>query len=45
MGTSQADEDYGRLVKEGIDKKMKELKKENEVPGREEVNRNLVKVH
>lgn len=35
---AQADEDYGRRVKEGIDKKMKELEnmnKENLVPGRE----------
>jgi len=35
---TQADEDYGRRVKEGIEKKMKELaemKEENTVPGRE----------
>ncbi|SDI20602.1 catalase [Alteribacillus persepolensis] len=35
---TQADEDYGRRVKEGIEKKMqeiKEMKKEDSVPGRE----------
>jgi len=32
---TQADEDYGRRVKEGIEKVMKEMKVENEVPGRE----------
>ena len=35
---TQADEDYGRRVKEGMEKKMKEMqgkKKENKVPGRE----------
>lgn len=37
---TQADEDYGRLVKEGIQQKMKEMKemeKENKIPGRESV--------
>lgn len=35
---TKADEDYGRRVKEGIEKKMKELeemKAENKIPGRE----------
>ena len=34
---TKADEDYGRRVKEGIEKKMKEMQKmkENKVPGRE----------
>ncbi|MGR6010175.1 catalase-related domain-containing protein [Bacillus cereus] len=32
---TQADEDYGRRVKEGIEKKMKEAKTENKLPGRE----------
>ena len=32
---TQADEDYGRRVKEGIEQKMKEVKKENKIPGRE----------
>src|SRR5699024_11135436 len=34
---TQADEDYGRRVKEGIEKKMKEIKgmkTENKIPGR-----------
>ena len=45
---TQADEDYGHRVKEGIEKKMKEMqemKKENKVPGRESGNRNMAKVH
>ena len=29
---TQADEDYGRRVKEGIEKKMKEAKTENKLP-------------
>lgn len=32
---TQADEDYGRRVKEGIEKKMKEIAMDNNVPGRE----------
>ena len=35
---TKADQDYGRRVKEGIEKKMKEIQgteKENNVPGRE----------
>lgn len=32
---TQVDEDYGRHVKEGIEKKMKEAKIENKLPGRE----------
>ena len=32
---TQADEDYGVVVKEGIEKKMKEAKTENKLPGRE----------
>ncbi|CAM4202809.1 hypothetical protein BAU28_16100 [Bacillus paramycoides] len=34
---TQADEDYGRRVKEGIEMKMKEVKEmsKDEVPGRE----------
>ena len=32
---TKADEDYGRRVKEGLEKVMKELKSENKVPGRE----------
>ena len=30
---TQADEDYGSRVKEGIEKKMKEAKTENKLPG------------
>lgn len=32
---TKADEDYGRRVKEGIEKKMKEMKEDHTLPGRE----------